>query len=134
VSGGYSGGNVGRTLTVDSRHREGSLKPHTYESGEEIFTASVAFVTDTGAAHAAQLVDSCRQLKVGQSAGAFHIRGQDGVPYVVVINSTDEPTEVTSPALSSGRLLTPKAATATIKPDGNSVLTVVPRGCVVLTR
>jgi len=56
------------------------------------------------------------------------------VPYVVVINSTDEPTEVTSPASSSGRLLTPKAATATIKPDGNSVLSVVPRGCVVLTR
>ena len=111
-----------------------SLKPHNYESGQEIFSVCLAFVTDTDANQAAQLVQSCRQLDVGQSARAYRIGGQDGTPYVVVINSTDEKAAVAIPALPNGRLLTPKAATATVKADGNILLTLAPRGCAVLAR
>jgi len=108
-----------------------SLEPREYQPGQEIFTACLAFVTDTDATGAEQLVGACREVKTGKAVRAYDVRGQDGKPYVVVVNSSDtEATrELAHPANS--RLLTPEAATLTGRGDARR-LRLKPRGCAVL--
>jgi len=111
-----------------------SLRPRDYEPGQEIFTASLAFVTDTDAAETERLVGECHEAKVSRTARAWQVRGRDGKPYLVVVNLSDSKTDVSIPDWSSGRLLTPRAATVMTKADKPLLLQLDPRGCAVLAR
>ena len=111
-----------------------SLRPRDYEPGQEIFTASLAFVTDTDAAEAERLVGECHEVKVSRTARAWQVRGRDGKSYLVVVNLSDSKTDASIPDWSSGRLLTPKAATATTKADKSLLLQLEQRSCAVLAR
>jgi hypothetical protein len=111
-----------------------SLKPRDYRAGEDIFTAAVAFVTDTDAAGAGQLAGECRKLAVAQPARAWQVVGRDGTPYAVVVNFSDEATDADIPGWSPGNLLTPQSATVTRRADRSLVLRIAPRGCAVLAR
>lgn len=111
-----------------------SLKPGDYQPRQEIFTACLAFVTDTDAAEARQLVSDVREERIDDGVRAYHVLGRDGKPYVVVVNSTDANIAASLLATSSNRLLTPKAATAAAKENDTFVLELAPRGCVVLAR
>ena len=111
-----------------------SLEPGDYQPGQEIFTACLAFVTDTDAAEAKQLVSDVRTERIGDGVRAYHVLVRDGKPYVVVVNSTDAKIEARLSASSSSRLLTPKTSTATTKENDTFVLELAPCGCAVLAR
>ncbi len=109
-----------------------SLQPRDYERGTTIFTACVAFVTDTDAAEAVQLSRTCRTLKVGHPARAWQIRGRDGESYAVVANASDSETDARLSGWSGGRLLTPETTTATMEAPNTMRLHLEPRGCAVV--
>jgi hypothetical protein len=109
-----------------------SLPPRNYARGESIFTACLAFVTDTDAAEAVQLSRTCRVVTVSHPARAWQIRARDGESYVVVVNVSDSKTSARLPRSSAGRLLTPKATTATTDAHYTIRLDLEPRGCAVL--
>jgi hypothetical protein len=52
----------------------------------------------------------------------------------VVVNLSDSKTDASIPDWSSGRLLTPRAATVMTKADKPFLLQLEPRGCAVLAR
>ena len=110
-----------------------SLKLRDYQPGQEIFTACLAFVTDTDAVEAKQLVGACREDRLGDGVRAYNIRGRDGASYSVALNLTDaeKTPDLAQPA--DARLLTPKAARLTNRGDALR-LRLMPHGCAVLTR
>ena len=108
-----------------------SLEPRDYQPGQEIFTACLAFVTDTDATEAEQLVSTCREVETGKTVRAYDVRGQDGKPYVVVVNFSDAETTPDLAQPADARLLTPEAASLTGRGDAPR-LRLMPHGCAVL--
>jgi len=111
-----------------------SLAPRDYEPGQEIFTASVAFVTDVNAAETRRLVEACREQSAGEGPRVYRVRGQDGQEYVVVTNFADAEADVAIAGAAAARVLTPKAVLATTKAGKDIQLRLVPRGCALLAR
>lgn len=110
-----------------------SLAPRDYQPGQEVFTACLAFVTDTDAAKAGQLVRACREAEVAKAVHAYHVRGRDGKPYLIIVNFSDSATDVEIPGTTFGQLLTPRSANTTMKSSNNLLLLhIVPRGCALL--
>ncbi|MBT5609681.1 MAG: hypothetical protein HN742_03535 [Lentisphaerae bacterium] len=111
-----------------------SSEPRDYQPEQEVFTACLAFVTDTDATQAGQLVGTCREFEIGKTARAYEVGGQDGEAYVVVVNFSDAAANITIPDPRAARLLTPEAADVPQKAGEGISLQVVSRGCAVLTR
>ena len=110
-----------------------SLEPNDYQPGKEIFTACLAFVTDTDATEAGQLVGAFREGRIDDAVRSYQVLGRDGVSYSVLINLTDTETTPDLALSADARLLTPEAASQTGRSDAPR-LRLMPRGCAVLTR
>ena len=110
-----------------------SLERRDYEPGEDIFTACLAFVTDTDAAEAERLARTCCRVHASPPAQAWQVRGRDGQAYVVVVNFSDSKTDASLSGWSVGRLLTPKATTTTTNANGKIRMDLAPRGCAILS-
>jgi len=108
-----------------------SLAPCDFERGQEIFTVGIAFVTDVDGEETKRLVTAFREEKPADLVRVYHVRGQDGKEYVVIVSFSDleETVDIADPTV---RLLTPKAASTATKTDRNLQLRLVPRGCAVL--
>jgi len=110
-----------------------SLERRDYQPGQEVFTACLAFVTDTDAVEARQLAGAVRADTPGDGVRAYHVRGRDGASYSVVVNLTDNEKTPDLAWLADVRLLTPETAKLTGRGD-EPRLRLIPFGCVVLTR